>query len=56
MMHPVYPYYQQRVSKIQLLGMLVELLVHSLLSAESQQCLSFLYEVSTKVITETFPK
>ena len=31
-------------------------LVHSLLSAESQQCLSFLYEVSIKVITGTFPK
>ena len=35
-------YYQQRVSKIQLLGTFVELLIHSLLSAESQQCLSFL--------------
>ena len=48
--------YQQRVSKNHLLGTFVELFVHSLLSAESQQCLSFLYEVSVKVITGTFPK
>ena len=44
------------ISYYQLLGTFVELLLHSLLSVESQQYLSFLYKVSIKVITETFPK
>ena len=49
-------YYHQRDSKNQLLATFVGLLVHSSLSAESQQCLSILYEASKKVTIGTFPK
>ena len=55
-MRPVCSILSAKSQQNSALGTFVELLVHSLLSAESQQCLSFLYKVSIKVITGTFPK
>ena len=49
-------YYHQRDNKNQLFATFVELLVHSSLSAQSQQCLSILYEISKNVTIGTFPK